>query len=257
MIVGLFVVMLGVSPEASSTDSRSDDILFQVSTIDALLEGVYDGDVTFGELGSHGDFGIGTFNRLDGEMICLDGEFYKIKADGKVYSVPEEEKTPFSAITDFSADTTLTVNNIDGLTLLGERINSHLPSKNIFYAIRIDGRFEYVKTRSVPIQTKPYPPLASVVKDQSVFESQDLRGTIVGFWCPSYVKGINVPGYHLHFIAEDRSSGGHLLECRISDATVKIDETSNFYMVLPEEEEFLKADLSSDKGNALKKIEKD
>ena len=253
----LLVMVLGIFTEAYSQDSGRDDVLFQVSTIDALLEGVYDGDVTFGELGRHGDFGIGTFNRLDGEMICLDGEFYKIRVDGKVYSVPNEEKTPFAVITDFSADSTLKVNNIEGFKLLEERLNPLISSKNIFYAIRIDGKFEYVKTRSVPGQSEPYQPLASVVKEQALFEFEDVRGTIVGFWCPSYVKGINVPGYHLHFILEDRSSGGHLLECKISDATVKIDDTFSFYMVLPEEKEFLSADLSSNKENALKKVEKE
>lgn len=57
----------------ASTAYSSDDILYQVSTINALLEGIYDGDTSYGELKQHGDFGIGTFSGLDGGMIELDG----------------------------------------------------------------------------------------------------------------------------------------------------------------------------------------
>ena len=118
----LIAIFLGTFTQGYSQGSANDDILFQVSTIEALLEGVYDGDVTFGELGKRGDFGIGTFNRLDGEMICLDGKFYKIRVDGKVYSVPEEEKTPFAAVTYFSEDNVLKLNNVEGFKILEEKL---------------------------------------------------------------------------------------------------------------------------------------
>ena len=59
--------------------------LFQYATINSLLAGVFDGDLTIAKLKRHGDLGIGTFNALDGEMLALDGQFYQIRSDGHVY----------------------------------------------------------------------------------------------------------------------------------------------------------------------------
>jgi len=135
-------------------------------------------------------------------------------------------------------------------------LDALLPTENIFYAIKVDGVFDYVKARSVPKQDKPYPPLAEAIKDQSVFEFNDVGGTIVGFRCPEYVDGTNVPGYHFHFITEDRQAGGHLLECRLQNVTVQIDYTSRFYMVLPESNDFYQMDLSQDNQGEPEEVEK-
>lgn len=54
--------------------------IFQLSTINALLEGVFDGNMSYGQLKQHGDFGIGTFNGLDGEMIAFDAAFGRFGA---------------------------------------------------------------------------------------------------------------------------------------------------------------------------------
>lgn len=251
----LLSVFLASAPYVRAEEN--EDVLFQVSTIDALMEGVYDGAVTFKELKTHGDLGIGTFDRLDGEMICLDGKVYKVRADGKVYEVSDEEKTPFASVTFFVPDTVAVVGLLANLEELKGWLDTLIPSKNMFYAVKVKGTFGYVKTRSVPAQEKPYPTLMEVSKKQSVFEYTDVKGTLLGFWCPSYVKGINVPGFHLHFISEDRSEGGHLLECRVEKAAVEMDSTSGFYMVLPDNEDFLKADLSGDKEIQLQGVEKD
>ena len=66
---------------------REPHVLFQASTIAALLEGAYDGDLSFAELAEHGDLGLGTLNGLDGEMIALDGRFYRADVDGSVTEV--------------------------------------------------------------------------------------------------------------------------------------------------------------------------
>lgn len=94
----------------------------------------------------------------------------------------------------------------------------------------------------MPRQVEPYPPLVEVVKSQSIFESHDAAGTIAGFRCPSYVEGINVPGYHLHFITADRKVGGHLFGCQMRNVRVEIEYTPEFYMALPENNEFYRVD---------------
>ena len=253
LLTGIFLIVVVCG---CSHLQKNDDVLFQTSTINALLEGVYDGEITFRELGQHGDFGIGTFNGLDGEMIGLDGSFYQVKADGVAYPVDDSMKTPFAVVTFFESDRSVLLDKTVDYKQLEQYLDSLLPTKSIFYAIRITGTFEYIKTRSVPGQKKPYPRLVEVVKNQPTFEFSDVKGIMVGFRCPVYVEGINVPGYHIHFITSDRKSGGHLLECRMEDVKIEIDDTSRFYMVLPESGEFHEVDLTEDKQAELEKIEK-
>ena len=235
---------------------KNKDVLFQISTIGALLEGVYDGETTYEKLKRHGDFGIGTFNGLDGEMIGLEGKFYQIKADGIAYLVDDSMKTPFATVTFFESDKSALLEKIENYDQLKKCLDKLLPTKNIFYAIKIEGTFEYIKTRSVPGQSKPYPLLVEVVKNQSIFEFHNVKGTIAGFWCPGYVEGVNVPGYHLHFITEDRKAGGHLLECHLQNARVEIDYTSEFYMALLKSDEFYKTDLTRKKQKELERVER-
>ena len=250
------LVILTVSTVLGCAHVQKNDVVFQSSTINALLKGIYDGDVSFGELKNNGDFGIGTFNALDGEMIGLEGSFYQIKDDGVAYLAEDSMKTPFAVVTFFAPDKTVMLDTTDNYKQLKTYLDSLLPSQNIFYAIRMEGKFKYIKTRSVPGQKKPYPPLVEVVKDQSIFEFQDIEGTIVGFRSPDYVRGINVPGYHMHFITRDRKAGGHLLECRIQDVKVEIDNINNLFIALPHGGEFYSVDLAQDKKTDLETVEK-
>jgi acetolactate decarboxylase len=219
-----------------------------------LLEGIYDGEFSFRELKQHGDLGLGTFNSLDGEMTMIDGEVYQVKSDGKVYVMSDSAKTPFSVVTFFEEDTSIVLDSFMDYKTLEEFIDKALPTKNIIYAIKIEGLFKYIHTRSVPAQEKPYPPLAEVVKTQPQFEFYNERGTLVGFRMPDYINGINVPKYHLHFVTEDRKGGGHLLDCVTDKVKINIDFTDKISVILPKTEAFYKADLN--KETNLGKIER-
>lgn len=250
------VVFLVIAMTGCLHFQKSKDVLFQTSTINVLLEGGYDGEMTYEKLKRRGDFGIGTFNGLDGEMIGLEGKFYQVKTDGRAYLVDDSMKTPFAVVTFFEPDKSVLLDKAENYGQLEQYLDKLLPTENIFYAVKIEGAFKYIKTRSVPRQNKPYPLLVEVVKNQSIFEFHNVRGTIVGFWCPSYVEGINVPGYHLHFITEDRKAGGHLLECYLQNARIDIDYTSEFYMALLKSDEFYKMDLTGKKQKELDKVER-
>ena len=230
--------------------------LFQTSTLQALMAGVYDGDLTFEALARHGDFGLGTFEALDGEMIALDGTFYQIKADGRVYPVAEAMKTPFAEVTFFKPGRTHMIEMPLNYQQLLDYVDRLLPSPNLPYAIRIEGRFTSVKTRSIPRQQKPYPPLAQAAKKQAVFELTNVKGVIVAFRHPAYLAGVNMPGYHCHFITADRRAGGHLLDCRVEGATVTVDALPNFSLRLPDNQAFLQSDLTGDRRRELEKIER-
>ena len=243
------------SPSAPTID-QDREVLFQVSTIDALLLAVYDGILPIGELKERGDFGIGTFDRLEGEMVVVDGVCYQVKVDGGAYVVPDDVTTPFATVTFFDPDQTVPVEKAGNLSELGEILEASFPSENVFYAIRIEGTIPYVRTRSVPAQEKPYPLLVDAVANQTVFEFENASGTVVGFWSPQFVDGINVPGYHLHFITGDRKAGGHILDLALGEALVELDLTPNIFMALPTAGDFFSLDLTGDLSSDLEKVEK-
>lgn len=245
-----------IENSGSEIHGNNSDVLYQISTIDALLQGVYDGVLPVEELETHGNFGIGTFDGLEGEMLALDGNYYQIKTDGIAYPVSGKTTTPFATVTDFEADENLRIEEPANLTELESFIDLNLPSENLFYAVRIEGNFSSVKARSVPRQEKPYPKLADAVSTQSVFEFENVSGTLVGFRTPEYAKGINVPGYHLHFITADRSAGGHVLDLEMENGNAAIDITRTFLMELPASGDFYDVELGQDLQGDLEKVEK-
>lgn len=231
-------------------------LVYQVSTIDALLQGLYDGFVTVGELKAYGDFGIGTFHGLEGEMVFLGGEMYQVRDDGSVHEVPHDTTVPFATVLFFQPQKKLTLGQVDSFLELEEKLDTLRDSNNYVYAFKLEGDFSYVKTRSVPRQEQPYPPLVEIAALQPTFEFEDVQGTLVGFWCPGYLQGINVPGYHLHFITGDRQGGGHLLECRLLQGEATVSSSQVFKMVLPDSEDFRHLDLAGDLQEELEKVER-
>jgi len=181
----------------------------------------------------YGDFGTGTLNGLNGEMIAFNGEFYQIPTPGNPREIGPEEKTPYVTITFFESDQTFQVANISSLSQLTAKINLTLPNYNAIYALKVHGFFNSAKTRSVPIQTKPYPTLTDAVKNQTVFNLNKVSATLVGFYFPANMDGVDFPGYHLHLLTDDRNAGGHLLECNVEEATVEIDQTNNYHLLIP------------------------
>jgi acetolactate decarboxylase len=230
-------------------------VLFQASTIGALLEGAYDGDLSFAELAEHGDLGLGTLNRLDGEMIALDGEFFRADVDGDVYPIAAEARTPFAVVTRFEPTIETRIEAELGHSELLERLDALVPAGAASCAIRLDGRFALVRARSVPAQSRPYRPLTEVVADQHVFELEDVTGTMLGFRFPAYVEGIEVAGYHLHFISEDRTRGGHVLDSRSHGLRARIDPSDDLHVELPPRIELADPDPAAETHEAIARAE--
>ena len=235
--------------------TKAGDTLLQVSTIDALMKGIFDGKVTFGELKKKGDFGIGTLDNLDGEMLALDGKFYQIDSKGTVKPIPDEAETPFAAMVFFEGEKTVEMKGVESLAKLQEKLDAEVPSPNLFHAVKVTGKFSSLNLRSVPRQEPPFRTLPEVAKEQSLFNLKEVSGTLVGFRCPEYVKGINVPGYHFHFLSEDGKQGGHVLDCSLTQGEAAIDTLENFTMFLPREQEFMKADFSKHDEKGLEAVE--
>jgi acetolactate decarboxylase len=231
-------------------------VLFQASTIGALLGGAYDGDLSFAALAEHGDLGLGTLNGLDGEMIALDGAFFRADVEGRVERVPPAARTPFAVVTMFEPTIDLPVEDgLDHDALLG-RLDELIPVGASSCAIRLDGRFELVRARSVPRQRPPYRPLTEVVSGQHIFELRDVTGTMVGFRFPAYVEGIEVSGYHLHFIDDARQRGGHVLGSRSSGLRARLDLSDDLHVELPPGVELADPDLAAATHAAVERVER-
>jgi len=234
---------------------RHPHVLFQASTIGALLEGAYEGDMTFAELAEQGDLGLGTLNHLDGEMIALDGRFYRADLDGTVHEVEPSERTPFAVVSRFEPTISFEFNQSLTHEGLLAAIEERLPEEEPSAAIRIDGRFESVTTRSVPRQDPPYRPLTEVVGSQRVLELGDVEGTMLGFRFPDYAEGIEVSGFHLHFITADRSRGGHVLDSRPAGVRVRLDPSTELSVELPPGIELADPGLAQETHAALDRVE--
>ena len=228
--------------------------LFQISTSRALVEGVYAEAVSSAHLLQHGDFGLGTFDALDGEMVVLDGEMYQVRSDGIVRHVEENIGTPFATVLTFSADEDVSLRGLKSLAELCEICDTYRQSENLFYAFRVDGTFAHVKTRAMR-RTNSGVSLKAAATVQPEFEFEDVRGTLVGFWSPAFAGAIDIPGYHFHFLSEDRTKGGHLLECAADSLQLRVQRVTDFHLSLPESEEFLRADLTLDLSKDLKAAE--
>ena len=218
--------------------------IFQNSLMSALLDGIYDGEMTISELLGKGNFGIGTFNGLDGEMIILDGTCYQLRGDGSARVADLDQQTPYAVATNFVPR--ILVHAPRGLRRdeLSAFIDEVEPSANYMYAVRITGRFSEVTTRTVVKQTKPYPPMTKAVGGDKELHFSDVEGVIGGFRTPVYERGISVPGCHVHFIDAARQSGGHVLDYTVDEAKIELCPGSDLELRLPLTQEFSTANLA-------------
>jgi acetolactate decarboxylase len=211
----------------------------QISILNALLTRRFDGLVSCRELTAHGDLGIGTFDRMDGELILIDGTVYHGKPGGAVHPADPDTTVPFATLCHFAAEQTWTLEGPVDYAGLGEAVDARARNRNVVCAIRVDGLFAAVRTHALQEQTKPYPPTADVVKGCVRTEFQDLEGTIVGFRGAPHLRGLNDTGYHLHFISQDRSRGGHVLDFSLHSGRCAIGRCPRHTVILPEEGDFL------------------
>lgn len=229
--------------------------IYLCAPVNALVQGLYEQNIPMSEVRKHGDFGLGTFNDLDGEMILLDGVVYRVTGKGEVRVISEDVLTPFACVTFYEA---LSRDELDGekdYPAFNEWLLRLLPSPNIFYAIRFEGLFRTIRTRSVPKQDN-YRPLVEVAKEQPEFSFEDVEGTLAGFFTPSFMASLNVPGLHLHFLSADRKCGGHLLECRPLRGQVGIQFINALELGLPMTLDYLGGEFDRDVRKDLDQAEK-
>ncbi len=241
----LFCLVLGVSVAGVPAAAQDDDTITQYSTLDALKDGLYDGMMTVGEMANYGDLGLGTFDGLDGEMIVVDGIFWRARHDGSLDIAPPETETPFAAVTIFEVDDELALP--DGLDMAGLAaiLTERVGASNTPVAVRIDGTFRSLTYRAPSFQDEPYPPLVEALADQAVWTVNDVEMTLVGFWFPDWLADINVPVWHLHAVDKDRTFGGHVLDLVTDMGVASLDRSPTLTIIMPTSPDFETLDLAA------------
>lgn len=229
--------------------------VFQISTSGALVAGVFDKEVTVEALLEHGDFGLGTFAGLDGEMVVLDGRVYQAHGSGKVTEATGDAGAPFAVVTRFTPDRSGTITGCASFGDLEAGCDTFRDSDNIFYALRLHGQFARIKTRVVN-PPAPGAALTEAAKSQSEFVFENVAGTLVGIWSPAFASEFSVQGYHFHFISDGRDQGGHVLDVRADTLDVQIEALTDYRLILPETEAYLRANLGQDIAAELNAAER-
>ena len=238
----------------------SESSLYQVSTLQALALGYLRGVISVGELLKHGDTGLGTFEDLNGEMITLDGHCYCAGADGSVSEVDAETGVPFSVVSKLHGSRSWDWHEIDGTEALVNELNNKVEEHfglNSMHLVRIDGTFDLVDARSEsPSRKSQHVTLKELLsKTQYAFQFENIKGTIICFYFPNYMDGINMPGWHLHFISEDRKKGGHVFDVKLREGHVRMDKISHMEIQLPTEANFDTYDLKTASQKEVEEVE--
>jgi len=213
-------------------DPAVERVAFQVGTLDALIDGRFDGDATIGELLAHGDLGLGTVQHLGGELVVLDGEAFVVDADGRVREVPATTRTPFAVVCRFTPRDSVPLEGPMPLGAVQRELDAIAPHSSVL-AVRVDGTFTHLRLRSVREQRRPYPPLAEVTAHQTEWDLERATGTLLGFRFPDDVAGLEAPGYHLHFLSDDRRHGGHVLDGTLMSGSAAVDGDDQLHVELP------------------------
>jgi acetolactate decarboxylase len=254
-LVGLSILW-GCNASLSQQPKVDRQQITQVSILNALMLGHYDGVMPVQELLRYGDFGLGTCDHLDGELIVLDGKAYQAKADGTVVELAMQTKTPFAVVTLFDKAGEVQCADLGSLEELEAHLDGVLTERNLFFAIRVESDFESLTIRSVPRQEPPYEPLVEVAKKQTVETREEVKGTLIGIRSPKWVGGLSVPGYHWHFLSADRKLGGHVLNCKLRKGTAMYDPCESWLIKLDESSPGNGKDLSVDLSEEVERVER-
>lgn len=233
IIIACSALVIGWQYIANSGATPDKDAVFQLAAFNTFSSGKFAGVMAYSEIEQHGNFGIGTFDGLNGEMLAFDGAFYQIPSSGNPLVVEGTQTSPHATVTYFDTDLSYTVTGLNYTDLKRYLDNQLATTKDTIYAIKVSGDFSYVQARSPARQSEPYPNLTDALKTQSIFNLTDVSATAVGYWFPSSMNGVDPAGYHIHIMTNDKTAGGHLLECIIDNATIEVDVIKNYNLILP------------------------
>ena len=221
-------------PGATARSAQEGPALYQYSTLSALMAGNYEGQATVDAVAAKGDFGLGTYNGLDGEMVVLDGVFYRADSGLRLNVAPPDAKIPFASVVFFTPEAQSQAPAQPDLAALAAWLDTQIAAPRLFAAAKVRGTFSRLTVRSVPAFTAPYPGLAQALKSQTVREFADVSGTLVGIRSPAETAGTTVPGWHFHFVGDDGATGGHVLAASAAAVQASWMSMKRFALEMPE-----------------------
>ena len=260
VLAGVVATGAGIGASHAFAAEADRESIAQIALLQSLAQGYFGGTITAGELRALGDTGIGTFEGLNGEMIVLDGKVYQALGDGRVIVCPDETIIPYATVTFFDKDIAVKLENIKNKAALEKALNEAVKKHgaNSFYMIKMPAEFSSILYRSEYGSQKPYPTLVEALKDkQTEFTEKNIKGTLVGLYCPSYMGELNSVGWHFHFLSEDKKKGGHILELSLKNATAHLDQTDKFTMILHKDKKFHELNLAKDMKEDIRSAEQD
>lgn len=235
------------------------NMMYQISTLQALALGYTRAVINAGALLKEGDTGLGTFEDVNGEMIVMDGHCYRADQAGHVTAVAPETGVPFAAVAKLYGEQQFLLKNMPDITSVQSELTRKIEERfglNSMHVVRIDGEFEKVDARSEAPYRSHHISLKEILsKTQKAFLFENICGSLVGVYFPDYMDGINMPGWHLHFLSEDRSKGGHVFNVSIREGTAKVDKISSIVINLPKEAAFDTYSLKQDLQDEIKSVE--
>ena len=236
-----------------------DSKMFQVSTLQALALGYSRTVITVGQLMKHGETGLGTFEDVNGEMIAIDGKCYRAMQDGTVEAAGETRGVPFSSVAYMDGCREFELAGNYDMTALKNELNNRIEEDfalNSMHVIQIHSTFEKIYARSEAPYRAHHVPLKEMLDTtQTSFEFSNISGTLVGVYYPDYMDGINAAGWHLHFLSDDRTKGGHVYELKMSHGNVRLSRKTSIEIQLPKDPAFDTYALKNASKDEIKKVE--
>ena len=222
---------------ARGVDPRScpqDEVTHQLQLAHVLLDGGYEGVATLEEALAGGDHGLGTVDRLDGELVVVDGEPWRVDWHGVATLMPPETRTPFVVVSTLESPRTMRVQDASREQVV-DMIESLVDDPGAVVSVRLEGSFTSVLVRSVPPQEPPFRPYTEVcASDEVRWTHAPFHGVFVGFRFPDLHPGATIPGLHLHGLDRFRTTGGHNHDLHVRDAVLSVGTSHNVVMHLPE-----------------------
>lgn len=249
------LLMIFTSLKTSAQQKVVDKNLFSAGYAAGFIGGLYDSYYPYKQLKQHGDFGLGAPGKLDGELMVFNGKLYQTQSTGKTTQLADTGKTPYAVVCFFHAEKTYKCNKPLSKSALFSYLDSILTNQNGIYAIHIKGNFSMVKTRAFPPVDKPYLPLAAMLDRQHFFDFKNIKGDFIGFKIPALMEGAHISGYHFHFLSDDKTGGGHIIDLLADDITIEVETLTSYTIDLPQTPEFNSFDFKKDRKEEIKSVE--
>lgn len=238
--------------------------IVQVGTLIGLMNAQYEGSSSFSMLAESGDFGLGTIDNIAGEMTLIDGEFHvTYDNEGNTRVVAGDEKTPFAMVLPFTVaeKVEFDLTDVTDIASFEAKLEHYILDEmqggdNLFYVFRVDGHFAHLVARSMTPPEHPIPPLPDAVTQyQGINEYTELDGSLIIFKSPEFISPVSAPGFHIHFINDERSKSGHVYELAFEQATVTAVQTPLLNLVLPDNPASIQAKLAPIDSPAIRDVE--